>query len=342
MKYVISHALPNKQDASVKAHTDIERFLATVGYKRLTFETRSGNNKLSRQFNRLRSINQLTKIVQPEDTVLVQYPIYSSDFDTGRFYRKVVMPAAHKIAVVHDLPFLRDRFPPVAHDQEKELARLNLFEVVIVHNEVMKQKLIELGLQSRVVTLGLFDYYTPTVCKQSATHAIAHRILFAGNLVKSKFVLNLKSDQSVQFHLWGNLSDKNLLDSSVTYHGSVASDELPKYLTDGWGLVWDGESTSAVTGLGGEYLRYIDPHKTSLYIAAGVPVIVWRQAGVAQFIVDNHLGLAINSLDEIPGRLQRLSLSEYQTIKNAVNKTQQYLLNGQMIQNAVNKSEACL
>lgn len=339
MKYVISHALPNKQDASVKAHTDIDRFLATDGYKVLTFETRSGNNKLSRQFNRLRSINRLEKIVKPEDTVLVQYPIYSSEFDTDRFYSKVVVQAAHKIAVVHDLPFLRDSFPPVENDLKKELVRLNLFDSVIVHNEVMKQKLIGLGLKARVITLGLFDYYAPTVSKQGLTKAVAHKILFAGNLTKSKFVLTLKSDKLIQYHLWGSVANKDLLDSSVNYHGSVPSDELPKYLTNGWGLVWDGESTTSVTGLGGKYLRYIDPHKTSLYISAGVPVIVWKDAGVAKFIKDNNLGLVIDSIDEIPRRIENLSLQKYVSIMTAVYDMQHRLLNGSMIRNAVHLAE---
>lgn len=339
MKYVISHALPNKQDASVKAHTDIDRFLATDGYKVLTFETRSGNNKLSRQFNRLRSINRLEKIVKPEDTVLVQYPIYSSEFDTDRFYSKVVVQAAHKIAVVHDLPFLRDSFPPVENDLKKELVRLNLFDSVIVHNEVMKQKLIGLGLKACVITLGLFDYYTPTINEQTNIPAISGKVFFAGNLIKSKFVTNLKGMRSVQYHLWGNITNKNSLDSSIKYHGTVPSDELPKYLVDGWGLVWDGDAIDSVTGLGGKYLRFIDPHKTSLYISAGIPVIVWKSAGVAKFIEDNNLGLTIDSLTEIPNRIEKLSLQQYTAVLKSVQKMQQRLVSGAMIKAAVHTAE---
>lgn len=339
MKYVISHALPNKQDASVKAHTDIDRFLSAEGFKVLTFATRSGNNKLTRQFNRLRSINKLAKIVQPKDTVVVQYPVYSSDLDTDRFYQRVVVQAAHKIAVVHDLPFLRDSFPPVASNQQKELARLNLFDSVIVHNEVMKQKLVALGLVANVITLGLFDYYVPTINKSTTTKSIAGKVFFAGNLIKSKFVTRLKSTRTVQYHLWGNIADKNLLDNSVNYHGSVPSDELPQYLVNGWGLVWDGNAIDSVTGLGGEYLRFIDPHKTSLYISAGIPVIVWKNAGVAKFIEDNNLGLTIDSLAEIPDRIEQLSPKQYAIILKAVQKMQQQLINGAMIKGAVQTAE---
>ncbi|MFC6170168.1 hypothetical protein [Loigolactobacillus jiayinensis] len=339
MKYVVSHALPDKQDASVKAHTDIDRFLSAEGFKTLTFATRSGNNKLSRQFNRLRSISNLAKIVQPADTLVVQYPIYSSDLDTDRFYQRVIVQAAHKIAIVHDLPFLRDSFPPVESDLKKEVARLNLFDVVIVHNEAMKQKLSEVGLKARIVILGLFDYYSPTINEQPHTKAISGKILFAGNLTKSKFVTSLKSDKLVQYHLWGGIADESALDASVDYHGIVPSDELPQYLTNGWGLVWDGEATDSVTGLGGEYLRYIDPHKTSLYISAGVPVIVWKKAGVAKFIEDNNLGMAIDSIDEIPERIQNLSQQQYAAIMDSVQNMQQRLIDGSMIKTAVRAAE---
>lgn len=338
MKYVISHALPDKQDASVKAHTDIDRFLSEEGYKILTFATRTGGNRFSRQLHRLISLQHLARVVTVNDSLVVQYPVYSSDLDTDLFYNRVVSKAKQKIAIIHDLPFLRDSFPPVVKVMQRELQRLNLFNTVIVHNKAMKEKLIALGLETNIVTLGLFDYYTPTVNEIEIAKSISTRVLFAGNLKKSSFVSKLKSNELVQYHLWGNLIDKTSLDNSVDYHGIVPSDELPQYLTNGWGLVWDGNTIDAVSGLGGEYLRYIDPHKTSLYISSGIPVIVWKHAGVAQFIEDNNLGLVIESIDEIPGRLQSLSQQQYITIMQSVHDMQAKLVAGAMIKAAVSRA----
>ncbi|MFR0554163.1 hypothetical protein ACLUXD_05930 [Loigolactobacillus coryniformis subsp. coryniformis] len=338
MKYVISHALPDKQDASVKAHTDIDRFLGGEDYKILTFATRTGGNRFSRQIHRLFSIRHLAKTVTANDSVVVQYPVYSSDLDTDLFYNRVVSKAKQKIAIVHDLPFLRDSFPPVTKVMQKELQRLNLFNTVIVHNEAMQKKLVALGIETNIVTLGLFDYYTPKVNKIDVAKSIPTRVLFAGNLTKSSFVTKLKSNELVQYHLWGSVVDKATLDISIDYHGIVLPDELPQYLINGWGLVWDGNTTDTVSGLGGEYLRYIDPHKTSLYISSGIPVIVWQHAGVARFIQENNLGLVIESIEEIPERLQNLSQEQYKIIMQSVHDMQAKLVVGSMIKTAVNRA----
>ena len=65
------------------------------------------------------------------------------------------------------------------------------------------------------------------------------------------------------------------------------------------------------TGQTGEYLRINNPHKTSLYLAAGFPVIIWKQAALAPFIVENGLGLAVDSLEELPRLLEQLTDEEY-------------------------------
>ena len=45
-----------------------------------------------------------------------------------------------------------------------------------------------------------------------------------------------------------------------------------------FGLVWDGISVETCAGVYGEYLKVNNPHKTSLYLASGIPVIIWKEA----------------------------------------------------------------
>jgi hypothetical protein len=44
-----------------------------------------------------------------------------------------------------------------------------------------------------------------------------------------------------------------------------------------------------------------------MYLAHGLPVIIWRQAAVADIIVDNGLGIAIDSLDQIDDAIRSIS-----------------------------------
>ena len=57
-----------------------------------------------------------------------------------------------------------------------------------------------------------------------------------------------------------------------TYFGSFLPDELPAALEGGFGLVWDGDSAETCSGVFGEYLRYNNSHKASLYLASGFPL----------------------------------------------------------------------
>lgn len=95
---------------------------------------------------------------------------------------------------------------------------------------------------------------------------------------------------------------------------------LPQKLTQNFGLVWDGPDVNSCTGPYGEYMRYNDPHKVSLYLSSGIPVIIWREAALANFIQQNNLGILIDDLTELDKVLDHLSAEEYAAMKeNVVN-----------------------
>ena len=87
----------------------------------------------------------------------------------------------------------------------------------------------------------------------------------------------------------------------------------------------------------GNYLRYNNPHKLSLYLSSGLPVIVWKDSAEANFVEKNGVGLAVNSLFELSERLEKLSQDEYlQLVTNAKNIMKK-LKEGYYLKSAVNK-----
>lgn len=48
-----------------------------------------------------------------------------------------------------------------------------------------------------------------------------------------------------------------------------------------------------------EYLKYNNPHKFSLYLAARVSVIVWSQSTLANFVRGNEIGLCRDCLQDL-------------------------------------------
>ena len=96
----------------------------------------------------------------------------------------------------------------------------------------------------------------------------------------------------------------------------------------GFGLVWDGPGIDSCQGAVGNYMRYNNPHKTSLYLSSNLPVIIWKEAALAGFVEEHGLGLTLDSLEELDDRLARLSQADYDQMKTNCQAMGQRLRNG--------------
>ena len=93
---------------------------------------------------------------------------------------------------------------------------------------------------------------------------------------------------------------------------------IPEKLTAGFGLVWDGTSIDSCKGNSGEYLKYNNPHKLSLYLSSGLPVVIWAEAAEAEFVKRNKLGISVNSLFELYNALENITEDDYNQIARNV------------------------
>ena len=83
--------------------------------------------------------------------------------------------------------------------------------------------------------------------------------------------------------------------------GVESPDRLPNVLEGDFGLVWDGESLEEGQEAAGRYLRYNCPHKFSLYMAAGMPVIVGKQSAMAEITERETLGITVEASGNFRG-----------------------------------------
>lgn len=138
-------------------------------------------------------------------------------------------------------------------------------------------------------------------------------------------------------NLYGVNPDKDY-SKQLTYKGVKTPDELPRFLSGNFGLVWDGTSMNTNNGVYGEYTRYNNPHKVSLYLSSGLPVIVWKDAAISKFVVENNLGIAIDSLYELESRLEEQDIENYNNmVANAV-EIGKKLRKGSFTMSAIEKS----
>lgn len=217
---------------------------------------------------------------------------------------------------------------------------LELADQLIVHNQAMKDFFLSKGLpEGKLVVLGIFDYLTELEPDEAR---FSKSVTIAGNLspYKSPYIEKIGELEGISFDLYGPNYVQQDSGEQVRYHGSFPPDQLPSQLKQGFGLVWDGDSIDECNGPFGNYLRYNNPHKLSLYIASGLPVIVWRQAALAGFVEERGLGLVVDSLREISLILAKLDQTTYHTYAQNCLSLSQELRSGLYSQNALDQAQA--
>ena len=335
MIYYIDIRGKDKDTADIKAPADMCAIMEKRGYKKIPFvrPTKSGKQNI---VIHLQNWYKTYHAVKKGDTVVYQYPLLLGSHICVKFLKWLPkIKKAKTVLLIHDIDSLRGYNTETNEWKEDILFHA---DYIICHNDRMKSWLTAKGIESnRIIPLGVFDYLTeePAV-KQEKTD----EVIIAGNLStrKSPYISKLLSaPRRYMLNLYGPNFEENEKYEQYHYYGSFPSDRLISSLKGAFGLVWDGDSIEECAGETGRYLRYNNPHKASLYISAGIPVIVWKEAALAEYISKNKLGIIVGNLAEIDETIRNISLSEYREIKAQVLAEGQKLRNGYYLNQALDK-----
>ncbi len=336
MKYVLSEFFrsdtSNGFNATNKARNDAIQIAVSNGYQYVNLYE-SGKSKLKTipqlLFNTLKMVNKAGE----DDTILVQYPYYPDIVNSFLFSTLVSGKKRRKfklVVLIHDIVFLRQVDVNECNMKEmmnREFRYLRYFDRIICHNGTMK-KLFDMieDRTAEVVELGPFYYLYDKIPVVSFSKD--PRIIIAGNLSKEKtgYIYSLPQT-GMKYNLFGVGFELNSSDE-MTYFGKFPPNELIDHLEGNYGLVWDGDSIETCRGFTGSYLKYNNPHKFSLYIAASIPLIVWKQSALAEFVETNGIGICVNSLLEVKERLADVSEEEYTQMIENLKKIRKQLCDG--------------
>lgn len=303
--YLAEHTNGKLYNAGI-VRKDNERILQEEGFTPLHFHfTKQGSwlVKLARLIN----ILQLVLSIKPNSMVIFQLPVLAT---ACRWLQRLLRWRRIKtVALIIDIDGIRDQDDALL---QKEIAFLSRFDHIIVHNPAMQQKLLEYLPAATSSSISLFDY--PYIGEVGKKHLTA-TVCFAGNISKSSFVCKLQEIRGIGFNVYGEgYHDTCNQQNTVTYKGVVVPDVLPAMLEGSFGLVWDGDRLDQCD----PYLRYNNPHKLSLYLAAGLPVIVWSESAVAPLVTSKQIGICIHSLVELPGIIDDVTVETYETMRQNV------------------------
>ena len=352
MKYLVIEGEVTKEqkyNAFGKARGDVCKILEKNEFKSLNIPTKNGVQikKIKKPLQYIQYLKNYNiwkrslKSLKDGDLLLIQYPIINNCL----FFAKLLKNNSKKlniIILIHDLDSIRFKVCKTksilnkarVYHEDKAIGKYSTF--IISHNKYMTRELISMGIDSKkIVNLELFDYLEKKESKASVKNNSG--IIIAGNLSidKANYISKLKDIGNVNFNLYGINYDEVCNGKNINYKGAFLPDELIENLEGSYGLVWDGNSIDSCDGMWGNYLRYNNPHKTSLYLTAGLPVIVWKESAMANFIEKNKLGFAVNSLVEIEPIKSSISKDEYKKMCDNVKRISAKLKKGYFLEKAI-------
>ena len=328
MKYFLKETYAIANHAGPKARMDAEKIMLDNGYLEYAL-TESKNH------------NSLTK----DDIIIIQFPLLWKSLKKQirmKFLKKRHFKA---YLLIHDIESLRNKKIKSFYDFKHSIIHflqnktvLERVDVIIAHNDKMKSELVKMGInKEKIVPLEIFDYLIPNFNDDKNYNK--DKILLAGNFDIRKTRYARELPEKPEFEIYGiNLESENL-PNNVRYKGAFTPDELPNHLQGGFGLVWDGDSAHTCSGMYGEYLKINNPHKASLYLVSGFPIIVWKQSALADFVRNNNCGILVNSLFEIAETLESMSEDEYQELIKNSKRIGEKIRQGHYLKTAVEKCE---
>ena len=348
MKYYLKDSFlhnEHEKNAGSKARNDVEAILISEGYEGLELKVENWYkmNFFKAQQHKYRATKSVFDQLGAGDELVIQFPIIHHTFFISRLIKQAQKRGAKFYLLIHDVETLRHaagsevKFRHKVRNYFQEKKALMSVDGIIVHNDIMKKVLVSQGVPAdKMVSLEIFDYLIQNFEEKKAPQK-DQPIIVAGNLnpTKSGYLYNLPEQPA--YNLYGVGYDESRALKNTSYFGSFMPDNLPTALEGSFGLVWDGDSSETCQGSYGNYLRFNNSHKASLYLASGFPVVVWKESALAHFILEKSCGIAVASLHDLEAALENLTEKEYADLSENARRIGKDLREGYYLRSALKK-----
>lgn len=258
-------------------------------------------------------VNTMLSCVHSGDIVVVQFPTWQHDLN---FERELISNLEER--KVQKVLLLWDALSWLHDDSIRDYTgdygfqMMNRFDLVISPNKKMSARLRnEGGVQVPIIDIGLWDYRVDSPMEK---RVFQKRLYFAGTLDKTDFS---SYRAETPFYLIGNpngVSPEERQQENLHFLGEVDRQLLPSLLDGGFGVISYKTPKKGTPRFKGaeKYGHYNNPLKLSLYLSAGIPVIVDSKSAHADLVREQGLGLILDDLNQIDNALEQISGQEYE------------------------------
>lgn len=342
MKYYLpkDYKFKNIHDAGSKARMDVERIMEESGIIPVGTAHNISKNRLLHFIRTIKMVFSIPFTIRKGDCLILQYPVkyYATICKVTHLY------GGNIITLIHDLSCFRKKH----NTEKKEIELMNQSDAIIAHNDNMAdwlQKNGYVGYNKKVIveSLNIFDFLSNSQSSEERNITWPLRkVAYAGQLAryKNKFLYELGNYmEGYTMNVYGKGFDHSTAANPNQFEtkGFIPSDELIRNAEGDFGLVWDGDSIDSCSGNWGEYLKINNPHKVSLYIRCGLPIIIWDKAAMAKFVQEQNIGICISSLKDISAIYNNLSKEEYSKMYSNVQQINKLMSQGYFFKTALSK-----
>ena len=339
----------DERNAGAKAPADVSAILAAHGLKPLVLPDLADRSeagivrKIAGHREALRHWLAAVRRLDDGDALVMQLPFACHTIFFGRVVAAMRKRHIKLVLLIHDLESVRlgltgdVSFAQARRFGLEESAAFSYAQAIVVHNARMADFVAQRMKypRERLVPLWLFDYLAPGFEMPPRDENAFRRVIVAGNLRRDKAGYLYDIPDDVDFVYYGVGYEADPSKPRVSYRGSFPADELPMEFESGFGLVWDGPEGGTCSGVYGTYLTINNPHKASLYLASGLPIITWKKAALAEVVEREGVGLCVESLFELGEVLRSVSADDYARLADNAARVGERLRSGAYTMDAV-------
>lgn len=260
------------------------------------------------------------------DIVVIQSPTWNSFIFDERLIRLLsAYQGLRKVVFIHDVVPLMNKIWKGEALLKRYIDFYNQAELIIAPSQAMVDYLCTEGMTvEKTVIQKMWD------CMVSVDETIKPQlkkaINFAGNPnIDPKFAFIQKWDcNDIRMKVTVDDGDwaqgKNVIFLGWFNNDNLLVNALRR--SGGFGLLWSEDSSWR------EYMKLNANYKLSVYLAAGIPVIVPDDIAEKDTIIHKNLGIVVNSLDEAVERVRCMKEEEYNSMAENVDRFSYLLRNG--------------
>ena len=285
-------------------------------------------------------------LLRPGDTLIIHSPNSEKFLAYSHLIKRLHNKGVKIITITFELEtfFVMDyrRFARLKRETSKrtEAVLFRNSDAMVVHNDVMKKRLGEAGFDTKkMFSVGVMDYLSEEQLSDARNERIGKDkpVIYAGHLTYEKSTFEYDLPEGFRCNLYGP-DYTGPVSKDVCYKGAFDPMTLMDTMEGSFGLVWEGNSCSGCFGAYGDYLTFNNPHKIALYLASGIPVIVWRGAAMSDFVMKEKCGLAVDDLYSVPGQIDSLTEQDYESMRLNACRVGRDMRKGIHIRQAVEKA----